>query len=51
MIGLVLAASDWTYVGWSYVVVIGTLVTFAVWTVLRGRRIGRRLPPEERRWM
>lgn len=51
MIAVLLAASEWAYVTWSYLVVVGTLVLFAVWTILRGRRLGRRLPPEERRWL
>lgn len=51
MIALLLAASDWTYVGWAYGVVVGVLVAFATWTIVRGRRVGRQLPPEDRRWM
>lgn len=51
MIALILAASEWTYVTWSYLVVVGVLVVFAGWTILRGRRLGRQLPPEERRWL
>ncbi|MBX3312925.1 MAG: heme exporter protein CcmD [Actinobacteria bacterium] len=47
----VLAASEWTYVWWSYGVVIGVLVAFAAWTIARGRRVGRQLPPEDRRWL
>lgn len=51
MIAMVLATSEWTYVGWAYGVVVGALVVFAVWTIARGRRVGRQLPPEDRRWL
>jgi len=51
MIAVLLAASEWAYVGWAYGVVVGGLVLFAIWTILRGRRIGRQLPPEDRRWL
>ena len=32
-------------------VVIVVLVAFAAWTIVRGRRLGRQLPPEDRRWL
>lgn len=52
MIAVLLAQmNQWAYIGWSYAIVIGVLVAFATWTILRGRRVGRRLPDEERRWM
>ena len=43
--------SDWTYValGWGAgVVVIGG---YTVALLRRGRRLARRVPPDERRWM
>ncbi|HEX2576516.1 MAG TPA: heme exporter protein CcmD [Aquihabitans sp.] len=48
-----IAAQDdeWAYVAGAYGLVIAVLVAYAAWTIVRGRRIGRRLPPEERRWM
>ncbi|MEZ5204520.1 MAG: hypothetical protein R2701_09140 [Acidimicrobiales bacterium] len=38
------------YVAAACVLVIRTLVACAAWIVVRGRRVGRQLPPEERRW-
>ncbi len=51
MIAVLLAASEWSYVGWAYGAVVAVLVAFAVWTIVRGRRIGGQLPPEDRRWL
>lgn len=52
MIAMIFAqANEWSYVAASYGVVIGALVLFAVITILRGRKVGRQLPPEDRRWM
>ncbi len=39
------------YVWGSYALVVGALVGYAVFTIRRGRSVGRRLPPENRRWM
>jgi len=43
--------SDWGYViaGWSITAVV--IGAYAVWIVLRGRTLSRRVPPEDRRWM
>jgi heme exporter protein CcmD len=38
------------YVFLGYGVVFAALVSYAVWVVLRGRRLSRTLPPEERTW-
>ncbi|CAN5443362.1 hypothetical protein BH10ACT1_BH10ACT1_15470 [soil metagenome] len=43
--------NEWGYVSFAYGVVIAVLVLYALWTIRRGRRIGRQLPPEDRRWM
>lgn len=53
MIALLLAAADneWNYVAAAYVIVAVALLAYAVWVILRGRRVGRQLPPDERRWM
>jgi hypothetical protein len=50
---LLLAAqeNEWAYVAGAYGDVISVLVAYAVWTIVRGRRVGRQLPPEDRRWM
>lgn len=55
MTGLLAAASpdtdSWGYIVGAYALVVGVLALYAVWTIVRGRRIGRQLPPEDRRWM
>lgn len=35
----------------AYLLVIAAIVAYAVFVIVRGRRVGRQLPPEERRWM
>lgn len=39
------------YVWGSYVLVVAVLVGYAVVTIRRGRAAGRRVPPDERRWL
>lgn len=39
------------YVWAAYGLVAVTLVAYAVYTIRRGRAVGRQLPPEERRWL
>jgi heme exporter protein CcmD len=54
MTALILAADqpdEMAYVWASYVVTVVVLAVFAVVTIARGRRVGRQLPPEDRRWM
>lgn len=52
MTAMILAqANEWSYVAAAYIIVIGTLVAFAVISIAQGRRVGRQLPPEDRRWM
>lgn len=53
---LLLAAQDgidnqWAYVSGAYGLVVASLVAYAGWTIARGRKLGKRLPPEDRRWM
>ncbi|MGI8756551.1 MAG: heme exporter protein CcmD [Acidimicrobiales bacterium] len=50
---VVLAAltGGWNYVTAAYAVTIVALMAYAVWVIVRGRRVGRQLPPEDRRWM
>ncbi len=50
MIAVLLAASGWNYVTAAYVVVFATLIAYSAWVIVRGRRVGRQLPAEERRW-
>jgi hypothetical protein len=35
--------------GWS--VALALLVAFAAWTIVRGRQLARRVPPERQRWL
>ena len=54
MLALLLAADqpdEMPYVWASYVVAVVVLAAFAVATIVRGRKVGRQLPPEDRRWM
>ena len=54
MAALLLAAgqpNETAYVAVTYAVVIAVLVAFIVATTVRARHIGKRLPPEDRRWM
>jgi hypothetical protein len=39
------------YVLGGYLVVFGTLIAYAVRTLLRGRSLSKQVPPEDRRWM
>lgn len=54
VVGAVVAAgtatNTWPYVIVSWLVVFGSLAVYAVVTVVRGRRLSRRVPPEDRRW-
>lgn len=44
-------ANEWAYVALAYVVVVLAIVAYVGYVVTRGRRLGRQLPPEDRRWM
>ena len=47
----ILAATDpWAYVAFAYLAVFGLIIGFAAWVMVRGRKVGRQLPPEERTW-
>jgi hypothetical protein len=39
------------YVLAGYSIVFGTLIAYAVRTLLRGRSLSKQVPPEARRWM
>lgn len=39
------------YVLGGYSIVFGTLIAYAVRTLLRGRGLSKQVPPEDRRWM
>jgi hypothetical protein len=48
---MIVAASAWSFVAGAYSLVLVVLLAYVVRTVVLGRRLGRNLPPEERRWM
>ena len=53
MIPSILAATadEIGYVYGSYALAVGSLAGYAVYTIRRGRAVGRQVPPEDRRWM
>ncbi|MGB3054367.1 MAG: hypothetical protein WBB52_05930 [Acidimicrobiales bacterium] len=53
MIASILAATadEIGYVYGSYALAVGSLAGYAVYTIRRGRAVGRQVPPEDRRWM
>lgn len=48
----VLAAvpNAWSYVAAAYLICFGSILGYATWMVVRGRKVGRQLSPDERRW-
>ena len=42
--------SDWGYVAMAWAITVVVLVAYAVWIVVRGRALSRRVPAEDRRW-
>lgn len=47
---IVAAASPWSYVGAAYAITFVSLIVYAAFVIVRGRRVGKHLPPQERRW-
>ena len=45
------APDDIGYVWAAYGLTVGLIAAYAVFTIRRGRSVGKNLPPEERRWM
>jgi heme exporter protein CcmD len=43
--------SNWFYVWLGWGVTAGTLTAYALWVILRGRALSRRVAPQDRRWM
>lgn len=43
-------SGTWPYVAAAWVIVPGAIAVYSVVTILRGRRLSRRVPPERRRW-
>ncbi|MEO7555122.1 MAG: hypothetical protein ABIV94_00785 [Acidimicrobiales bacterium] len=49
---MVLAAdTGWPYIIAGYVTTVGGLGAYAAWVLVRGRRLSKRVPAGERRWM
>ncbi|MCX6509760.1 MAG: hypothetical protein NT081_02975 [Actinobacteria bacterium] len=44
------ATGTWPYVAAAWAVVLGGMGIYALVTVVRGRRLSKRVPPEKRRW-
>ena len=44
------ATGTWPYVIASWVIVLGSIAAYAAVTIIRGRRLSRRVPPKDRRW-
>lgn len=42
---------EWNYVTAAYLITIVAIVAYAVFVILRGRKVSKQLPPDERRWM
>ena len=39
------------YVAVSYALVLGSSVFYAAWVIVKGRRLSRQVPTEDRRWL
>lgn len=51
LLGAAVSIDDWRYVLGSYVLVVGLLVGYVAWVILRARRVARHLPADERTWL
>jgi len=47
---LLAAETAWPYVAAAYVITLVVLIAYIVSILVRGRRIGRQVPADERRW-
>jgi len=41
----------WDNVALGYIIVIGLLIAYAAWVLVRGRRLSKQVPAKDRRWM
>jgi hypothetical protein len=41
----------WDNVVLGYVIVVGSLLAYSAWTIVRGRRLSKQVPAEDRRWL
>lgn len=44
------ATGTWPFVAASWAIVFGGMGVYALVTVIRGRRLSAKVPPEKRRW-
>lgn len=44
------ATGTWPYVAAAWAIVFGAMGGYALLTVVRGRRLSKKVPPEKRRW-
>ena len=44
------ATGTWPFVAASWAIVFGGMGAYALVTVIRGRRLSAKVPPEKRRW-
>ena len=44
------ATGTWPYVAAAWAVVFGGMGAYAFATIVRGRRLSKKVPPEKRRW-
>lgn len=44
------ATGTWPFVAASWAIVFGGMGAYALATVIRGRRLSSKVPPEKRRW-
>lgn len=44
------ATGTWPFVAASWAIVFGGMGAYALVTVIRGRRLSTKVPPEKRRW-
>jgi hypothetical protein len=49
--GLYENPDGWTYVAVGYGLCIAGIAAYTATLLMRGRRLARRVPPEERRWL
>jgi hypothetical protein len=48
--GVVVAMTDGGYIAAGWLSALGLVGAYTAWVIVRGRRLSRRVPPEERRW-
>jgi hypothetical protein len=41
----------WDNVAVGYVIVIGSIIAYSAWVLVRGRRLSKQVPAEDRRWL